>query len=289
VVVGVKALACELPARLGVPLSRWHCPDLARRAVEQGLVASISDTTIWRWLSADAIKPWRVRSWIFPRDPNFAPKAGRVLDLYHRRWEGRALSKRDFVLSADEKTQLQVLTRCHPSAPAAPGRPLRVEHEYRRRGTIAYLAAWDVHRAKLFGRIEATVGNAPFDRLVDEVMATQPYASARRVFFVVDNGTSHRGERSIERTYRRHPTAHLIHLPLHASWLNQVEIYFSVLQRKVLTPTDITDPEELAARILAFQDHYEQIAHPFEWKFTRCDLERMLAAASSPRSAAGAA
>jgi len=164
-----------------------------------------------------------------------------------------------------------------------------VEHEYRRRGTIAYLAAWDVHRAKLFGRIEATVGNAPFDRLVDEVMATQPYASARRVFFVVDNGTSHRGERSIERTYRRHPTAHLIHLPLHASWLNQVEIYFSVLQRKVLTPTDITDPEELAARILAFQDHYEQIAHPFEWKFTRCDLERMLAAASSPRSAAGAA
>jgi hypothetical protein len=141
VVVGVKALACELPATLGVPLARWHCPDLARRAVEQGLVASISGTTIWRWLSADAIKPWRVRSWIFPRDPEFAPKAARVLDLYHRRWEGRALGKRDFVLSADEKTQLQVLTRCHPSVLAAPGRPPRVEHEYRRGGTMAYLAA----------------------------------------------------------------------------------------------------------------------------------------------------
>lgn len=281
-VVGVKALACELPATLGVPLARWHCPDLARRAVEQGLVASISDTTIWRWLSADAIKPWRVRSWIFPRDPEFAQKAGRVLDLYHRRWEGRALGRRDFVLSADEKTQLQVLTRRHPSAPAAPGRPLRVEHEYRRGGTMAYLAAWDVHRARLFGRIEPTVGNEPFDRLVDQVMDTQPYASARRVFFVVDNGTSHRGQRSIERTRRRWPTAHLVHLPLHASWLNQVEIFFSVLQRKVLTPTEVADPTELAARILAFQDHYEQIAHPFEWKFSRRDLDRMLAAASSP-------
>jgi hypothetical protein len=281
VVVGVKALACELPATLGVPLSRWHCPDLARRAVEQGLVASISDTTIWRWLSADAIKPWRVRSWIFPRDPDFATKAVRALDLYHRRWEGRALGKRDYVLSADEKTQLQALSRPHPTEPARPGRPPRVESEYRRGGTMAYLAAWDVHRAKLFGRIEPTVGNDPFDRLVDEVMATQPYASARRVFFVVDNGTSHRGQRSIDRTHRRHPRAHLVHLPLHASWLNQVEIYFSVLQRKVLTPTDVAEPAELAARILAFQAHYEQIAHPFEWKFTRDDLARMLTSAIS--------
>ncbi len=167
-----------------------------------------------------------------------------------------------------------------------PGRPPRIEHEYRRQGTLAYLAAWDVHRARLFGRIEPTVGNDPFDRLVDQVMTTQPYAFARRVFIVVDNGTSHRGERSVERTMRRWPTATLVHLPLHASWLNQVEIYFSVLQRKVLTPTDVADPAELAARILAFQDHYEQIAHPFEWRFTRTDLDRMLAMTSSPRSVA---
>jgi hypothetical protein len=151
---------------------------------------------------------------------------------------------------------------------------------------MAYLAAWDVHRGKVFGRVEPTVGNNPFDSLVDAVMATQPYASARRVFFVVDNGTSHRGQRSIDRTHRRHPRAHLVHLPIHASWLNQVEIYFSVLQRKVLTPTDVTDPAELAARILAFEDYYEQIAHPFEWKFTRNDLDRMLA--SGPSAVAGA-
>src|SRR5439155_19970098 len=103
VVVAVKALACERPAQSGVPLARWHCPDLARAVVAQGITASISDTTIWRWLSADAIQPWRHRSWIFPRDPDFAAKAGRVLDLYDRVWQGRALNAREFVISADEK------------------------------------------------------------------------------------------------------------------------------------------------------------------------------------------
>lgn len=275
--MAVKALACELPAQTGQPLGRWHCPDLARAAVEQGLVASISDTTIWRWLRADAIKPWRVRSWIFPRDPDFVRKAGRVLDLYHRRWEGKPLGRRDFVVCADEKTQLQVLERRHRTAPAGPKRPVRVEHEYRRHGTAAYLAAWDAHRAKLFGRVERTVGIEPFTRLVDDVMTTQPYASARRVFFVVDNGTSHRGQRSIDRLRERWPSAHLVHLPVHASWLNQIEIYFSILQRKVLTPLDVADPEGLAQRILAFQAHYEQVAAPFEWRFTRADLDRLLA------------
>jgi hypothetical protein len=123
VVVAVKALACELPATTGVPLARWHCPDLARAAVEQGIVASVSGTTIWRWLSADAIKPWRVRSWIFPRDPAFAAKAGRVLDLYARTWDGWLLGEDDYVLSADEKTSIQARIRRHASLPAAPVRP----------------------------------------------------------------------------------------------------------------------------------------------------------------------
>jgi hypothetical protein len=119
VVVAVKALACELPATTGVPLARWHCPDLARAAAEQGIVASVSGTTIWRWLSADAIKPWRVRSWIFPRDPAFAAKAGRVLDLYARTWDGQPLGEDDYVISADEKTSIQARIRRHASLPAA--------------------------------------------------------------------------------------------------------------------------------------------------------------------------
>ena len=119
VVVAVKALACELPAATGVPLARWHCPDLARAAAEQGIVASISGTTIWRWLSADAIKPWRVRSWIFPRDSAFAAKAGRVLDLYARTWDGEPLGEGDYVLSADERLPSRHASAGTPPCPRA--------------------------------------------------------------------------------------------------------------------------------------------------------------------------
>jgi len=192
-VVAIKALACELPAKTDTPLARWQCPDLARAAVESGIVASISGTTIWRWLSSDAIKPWQHRSWIFPRDPDFAAKAARVLDLYARRFDDTPLRCDEFVISADEKTSIQARIRKHATTPPAPRRSMRVEHEYARVGALAYLAAWDVHRAKVFGRCEDTTGIEPFDRLVEQVMTCQPYASARRVFWVVDNGSSHRG------------------------------------------------------------------------------------------------
>ena len=275
-VVAVKALACELPATTGAPLARWHCPDLARTAVEQGIVASISGTTIWRWLSADAIKPWRVRSWIFPRDPAFAAKAGRVLDLYAGTWDGEPLRDDDYVVAADEKTSIQARIRRHGSLPAAPGRPPRTEFEYKRGGALQYLAAWDVHRAKVFGRCEPTTGIEPFGRLVAQVMTTEPYHSARRVFWVADNGSSHRGQAAARRLQGQWPTLRLVHLPIHASWLNQVEIYFSVIQRKILTPNDFASLAEVQAGLLAFQDHYQQIATPFEWKFTKSDLNLLL-------------
>jgi hypothetical protein len=275
-VVAIKALACELPANTDTPLARWQCPDLARAAVESGIVASISGTTIWRWLSSDAIKPWQHRSWIFPRDPHFGPKAARVLDLYGRRFHDTPLRPDEYVISADEKTSIQARIRKHATTPPAPRRPMRVEHEYARGGALAYLAAWDVHRAKVFGRCEQTTGIEPFDRLVGQVMTTEPYASARRVFWVVDNGSSHRGQASIDRLQQRWANLRLIHLPIHASWLNQVEIYFSVVQRKVVSPNDFHTLDELEARLLDFQQHYEQIATPFEWKFTKNDLNALL-------------
>src|SRR6476469_7462092 len=137
VVVAVKALACELPTTADAPLARWHCPDLARAAVEHGIVAAISGTTIWRWLSADAIKPWQHRSWIFPRDPDFATKAARVLDLYGRRFDDTALRCDEFVICADEKTSIQARIRKHATTPPAPRRSMRVEHEYARGGALA--------------------------------------------------------------------------------------------------------------------------------------------------------
>ncbi len=272
----MKALACELPASSGVPLSRWSAAEVAREAVERGIVAEISGTTVWRWLSEDAIRPFYHRSWIFPRDPDFAHKASLVLDLYEGRWEGEPLGAEEYVLCADEKTSIQARSRCHPTLPTEEKRLMRVEHEYERKGALAYLAAWDVHRAKLFGRCETKNGIEPFGRLVEQAMKREPYASADRVFWIVDNGSSHRGERSVKRLEGKWPNLRLIHLPTHASWLNQIEIYFSVVQRKVLTPNDFADLDVLAEGLLAFQQRYERVAEPFAWKFTRHDLDRLL-------------
>jgi hypothetical protein len=166
---------------------------LAAQAVSEGLVDAISSSTVRRWLQADAIKPWRYRSWIFPRDPDFADKAARVLDLYARVVEGVALGPDDYVISADEKSQLQALRRCHPGRPPGPGHLAQVEFEYERGGTLAYMGAYDVHRAHLIGTIADKTGIVAFMELVDKVMTQEPYASARIVYWVVDNGSSHNG------------------------------------------------------------------------------------------------
>jgi DDE superfamily endonuclease len=277
VVVNVKRLACELPSRSDVPLARWTIPDLHDEVVARGIVAQISGVTLWRWLSADALQPWQHRSWIFPRDPQFAEKAGPILDLYAKTWDGIALGPNEFVISADEKPSLQARHRKHPSLAPRPARPMRVEHEYFRTGALTYLAAWDVHRAKLYGRCEPKTTIGAVDRLVEQVMATEPYRSARRVFWVADNCSSHRGHKAAARLRAQWPTLTLVHTPVHASWLNQIEIYFSIVQRKVVTPNDFTSLRELEDRLLAFQGRYEQTAKPFQWTFTRVDLADLLA------------
>lgn len=282
----MKALACELPAAHGLPLSRWGTPDISREVRQSGLVATISDSTIWRWLHEDAIRPWYHRSWIFPRDPQFAAKAGQILDLYARCWKQKPLKSDEFVISADEKTSIQARRRKHPTAGPRPRHAMRVEHEYERCGAWAYMAALDVHHARIFGRCEETTGIAPFHRLVEQVMTRPPYNEARRVFWIVDNGSSHRGAASIARLENQFPRLTLVHAPVHASWLNQIEIYFSIIQRKVLSPNDFCGLDALAQRLLDFQYYWEATAKPFEWKFTRQDLQNLLAKCSDHASIA---
>jgi transposase len=272
----VKALACELPATTGVPLSRWSGAELADEAVTAGVVEAISASTVQRWLRRDALKPWQYRSWIAPRTPDFAERAAVVLDLYAGRFDGEPLGEGDYVLCSDEKTSIQARCRCHPTLPPGQARLMRVEHEYDRGGALSYLAAWDVHLGKVFGRCAPTTGIAPFARLVEQVMTQEPYASADRVFWVVDNGSSHRGQASIDRMRKAWPTATLIHTPVHASWLNQCEIYFSVVQRKVVTPNDFYDLTDVQARLEAFQERYNFAARPFNWKYTTKDLDDLL-------------
>jgi len=139
------------------------------------------------------------------------------------------------------------------------------------------MAAWDVRRARLFGRCGQTTGIDAYHRLVDLVMQQDPYRSAKRVFWITDNGSSHRGTVSIERLAQWYPNAVQVHTPVHASWLDQTEIYLSIVQRKVLDPNDCASLAELEARLLAFGEHYSAVATPFEWRFTRLDLHRVLA------------
>jgi transposase len=272
------ALACERPAERAVPLSRYSLTELCREVADRLPAEQVapSRTSLWRLLAQDALRPWRYRSWLFPRDPHFLERAAPVLDLYACWWQGQPLWHDEYVLSADEKTSIQVRRRRHPSLPPAPHQALRLEHEYERAGVVQYLAAWDVHRAVVFGRCEPKTGKAAFGRLVDDVMDQEPYCSARRVFWIVDNGSSHRGERAAEELRARHPRIVLVHTPTHASWLNQIELYFSIIQRKVLTPNDCTTLDELVGRILAFGQRYSALQKPFSWRFTRQDLERRL-------------
>jgi hypothetical protein len=284
----VIRLACERPVDEGVPLACWSSPELAAEAVARGIAERISGVTVWRWLSEDAIKPWQHRSWIFPRDPQFAERAAPILDLYAGRWQGERLHPGDYVVCADEKPSIQARRRKHATRPAASGhaRGQRVEHEYERTGALCYLAAWDARRAQLFDRCAPKDGIVAFDELVAQFMSQPPYDKAQRVFVIVDNGSAHRGQRSIDRLQGAWPNLVLIHTPIHASWLNQAEIYFSVVQRKVLTPNDFPDLDALEQHLLTFGRRYQQIAAPFEWKFTRADLDRVLQRLDQPAAKA---
>jgi transposase len=273
----VKALACQLPAETGTPLSRWSCPELAREVVARAIAGSVSASTVRRWLKDDVLKPWQYRSWIFVRDPDFRAKAARVMDLYARTWQGEPLGGDEYVISADEKTSVQARCRCHPTLAPGQARAMRVNHEYKRGGALAYLAAYDVHRARVFGRCEATTGIVPFMNLVEQVMTQEPYAGAKRVFWIVDNGSSHRGKKAIDRLTSRFPNAVMVHTPVHASWVNQIEIFFSIVQRKVVSPNDFTDLSEVRDRLRAFEDRYNATAQPFQWRFTTSDLDDLLA------------
>lgn len=270
----VKAIACEEVHKTGLPLSRLSISDSTKLA-RVSLGKPISPATVWRILDADTIKPWRFKYWIFPRDPQFADKAGPILDLYAGSWQGRALAPNDCIISADEKTSIQARLR-EESWPADADRVARVESEYERGGALQYLAAWDVQRGTVTGRCEATTGIEPFGRLVAQVMRQQPYRSAPRVFWIVDNGSSHRGEAARRRLTQVFSNLILVHTPVHASWLNQVEIYFSIIQRKVLTPNDFASLEEVEQRLLLYEELSNQDPRPFRWNFTRGKLLDLL-------------
>jgi hypothetical protein len=245
-------------------------------AAETGLSQS-SVSRNWR---AFGLKPHLVETWKLSADPwadmanpRHVQRPPRGPDLVARQRRTRSRCARRGRSGSPLASR-----RDHPARPRpGRGRRPRAESEYGRLGTLAYLAAYDVHRARVYGRCEETTGIKPFTALVDQVMQAEPYASAKRVFWVVDNGASHRNWAAADRLATAYPNAQMVHLPVHASRLNQVEVYFSVIQRKLLTPDDFDDLDHLAEQILAFEQHYNAQARPFGWRFTRTDLNQLLA------------
>jgi hypothetical protein len=273
----VVAIVCETLEAHQLPLSRFSITDLQRIVVKEAGLAQLSHASLGRILKQNVLKPWQYRYWLFPRDPDFVTKACVVLDLYAGFWQGQRLGLEEYVLSADEKT-IQVLARCHPSLLASPGHQQRVEFEYERLGTVAYHAAWDVFRAQIFGLVAPTTCIVTFNQLIDQVMTQAPYQNSARTFWIVDGGRAHHPNTFPARLQGLYPNAVAVPLPVHASWLNQIEIYFSIVQRKVLTPMAVTDQEMLTTRLLNFQDYYQDTAKPFSWKFTADDLKKRLEA-----------
>jgi hypothetical protein len=273
--VVVKALACERPTdEKRRPLSRFSVDDVCRRAWELGI--SMSYSTLWRTLTRDAIRPWLQQQWLFPRDPRLLEKATPILGLYHRQWQGVRLGPREYVLCADEMTGLQALSRIHTGLAPAPGRPSRYEFEYERHGTLCYFAVLDVFSGRVSGETGPKSGIEPFERALAKVLAQPPYAEAERLFLIVDNGSSHHPNTSPARIRSQFPQVEVVHLPVHSSWLNQIEIYFSIVQRKALTPADFDSLAALEQRLRWFQWDYNQRAEPFRWNYTRHDLENYL-------------
>ena len=275
IIASVKAIACELPAERNLPLSRMSLNDIMER-VRKEIHPSPSRSSVHRWLKQDALRPWYHRSWISPRDPDFLEKALPVLELYNGRWNGNPLGPEDVILCADEKTAIQALRRPQPTKPPSSGHPVRVEHEYERKGTVSYVAALNVRRGKVYGWCPNRNGKKEFREFVNMIMEREPCRSARRVFWIMDNGSAHQPGTFPQWLKVAHPKAVAVHLPIHASWLNQMEIYFSILQRKALTPMDAWDKEALIHRILGFQKRYSRSAKPFKWNFTHEDLRRVL-------------
>ena len=272
----MTATVCATLKEHDLPLSRWSTADLLRVIHQQAGLAEVSQSTLARHLQQQALKPWQYRYWLFPRDPDFVNRACLVLDLYAGYWEGQKLSPTDSVVSADEKSGLQILRRCHPSRPTIPSHVAQVEFEYERLGTVAYHAALDVFRGQIFGRIAETTSIATFNQLLDQVMSQEPYHSNDRVFWLVDGGCAHHRSTFPARLKGLYPNALAVLLPVHSSWLNQIELYFSIVQRKVLTPLDVADATALTRRLLDFQEYYAEQAKPFTWRFPSADLKKRL-------------
>jgi len=251
-----------MPDKLGRSLSQWDSVELARQLVNDGIVQSISPQTVWRILSHHRLKPWRSHMWLSPkapRDVEFYRRVGEIIDLYTR-----PLLPGEVVLCVDEKTNLQPRPRSMPTKPALPGnRPVLLEHEYKREGAINLFAAFDTRTGRVYAHTAPRKRQVEFIEFLEQLDRDIP-ASVTQIHLVMDNLKVHSGKQ-VQAWLVKHPRFVFHFTPVHCSWMNQVEQWFSILQRKRLRIVNFADKDQLAERVLAFVAEWNQHAHPFNW------------------------
>lgn len=266
-------LACEHPDAVGRAQSQWDCAGLARQLVESGVVARISTETVRRILAHHKLKPWRKHVWLTPKAPRDATFCGivrEICDLYTR-----PLAADELVLSVDEKTSLQPRTRWAPTLPARPGLPVRVEHEYERKGALNLFAAFDTRTGKVYGQCYERKRQAEFIAFLEHLDREVP-ASITRIHLVLDNLRVHKGKQ-VQAWLAQHPRFQFHFTPVHCSWMNQVEQWFGILQRQRLGLADFASKADLKNKLEQFIAQWNRYAQPFNW--TRRSFDKVLAKA----------
>ena len=270
-------MACELPEERGVPLGQWDCTEIARQLVDEGIVEGISAETVRRVLRHHQLRPWRWHAWLsrrVPRDLAFAQQVSSIIDLYTRR-----LSPDETVICLDEKTSLQPRKRLQPTRPARCGKTVQVEHEYERSGALNLFAAFDTRSGNVLGMTATRKRATEFLSFLEWLDAYTPQA-IRTIHVVLDNLRVHKGT-AAEAWLAEHPRFAFHFPPVHCSWLNQVEQWFGIIQRKLLRLANYPSCDELAAAILQYIARWNARAHPFNW--TSASLTRVMAPPQSNR------
>ena len=265
-------LACELPDDKRRSLSTWTCAELARTLRRDGVVENISPSSVQRILGSHRLKPWRVHYWLspkVPRDEAFRRQTLEICDLYTR-----PLAPHERILSLDEMTSLQPRPRTAPTKPAQPDLvPVRLEHEYARRGALNLLAAFDTRTGEVIGICRPRKRQLELIELLEEIEhRTPPHVTA--IHLVCDNVITHKGKR-VRAWLARHSRFQMHFTPVHCSWMNQVEQWFSIIRRKRLAVVNFVDLDDLEAKIAAFIVEWNEIAHPFDW--TPASFDKVLA------------
>jgi transposase len=274
VAIHVVRLACERPDPLGRSLSQWDCTELARQLITAGVVEDISAATVRRILAAHQLKPWRHHVWLHPkrpRDATFYTTITALIDLYTR-----PLAEDEMVLSVDEKTSLQPRPRPSPTLPAQPRHlPNRHEHAYERAGALNLFAAFDTRSGDVYGQCFERKRQQEFIAFLEQ-LDQEIAAHIRTIHLVCDNVSTHHGK-EVTRWLANHPRFVLHFTPVHCSWMNQVEQWFSILQRKRLRIVDFPSKDHLRAKLEQFIQEWNQHAHPFNWSMK--SVAKVMAAA----------